>query len=67
MAPGFAAAEPATNASAACHPEGEGDEVKLFIAWGSLEPCQAAFSIISSAQGFSLLEASRWVVIRLVP
>ena len=60
-------AEAAANASSTCHPEGKGDEVELFIAWGGLEACQAAFSVISGTQSFSMLEASRWVVIRLVP
>ena len=60
-------AEAAANASSTRHPEGKGDEVELFIAWGGLEACQAALSVISGTQSFSLLEASRWVVIRLVP
>ena len=39
----------------------------MFIAWGGLEACQSAFRIISSAQGFSLLEANDRVVIGLMP
>ena len=53
--------------SASCHAQGEGDEIELFIAWGGLEACQSVFRIISSAQGFSLLEANDRVVIGLMP
>gem|GEM_PF-6084570 len=54
-------------ASVARHPHGKRDEVDLFIAWGGLEPSQSAFSIISCAQSFSLLETNCWIVIGLMP